>query len=222
MRIPDTCRTSVFLFGAFLVLSPINSSLRYGKYPATDLVTDSAVSARCRRTHASFRLVRLLHRCPAGLSDGRLHHRIAPRGIALDGGHAGLHVAGGRLAVEQLQGFAAHRMDPGAGDLPRGARRLHIPQDVALFDRGNARLGLRAGDALHAGRNLPERPYRHHYAAYHPARLADDAPRLAGRELPAAFYRIGRRRRGGHCAAVAARAVEQMALPAGIRKHSYR
>ena len=103
-----------------------------------------------------------------------------------------------------------------------GARRLHIPQDMALFDRRDARLGLRAGDALHAGRNLPEQPYRHHHAAHHPARLADDAPRLAGRKLPAALYRIGRRRGSGRCAAVGARTVETMARTAGACKHSYR
>ena len=215
---PD--RTDGIPFGAFLVLSRINA--HYGKHPATDPVTDPAAPARCRRTHAPFRLVRLLHRCAAGLSDGRLHNGIAPRGVALDGGHAGLHVAGGRPAIAQLQGFAARRMDPGAGNLPRSARRLHIPQDMALFDRRDARLGLRAGDALHAGRNLPEQPHRHHHAAHHPARLADDAPRLAGRKLPAALYRIGRRRGSGRCAAVGARTVETMARTAGGCRHIYR
>ena len=52
--------------------------------------------------------------------------------------------------------------------------------------------------------------------------VSDDAPRLAGRKLPAALYRIGRRRGSGRCAAVGARTVETMARTAGGCRHIYR
>ena len=53
-------------------------------------------------------------------------------------------------------------------------------------------------------------------------RLADDAPRLAGRKLPATLYRIGRRRRGGRCAVVGTRTVETMARTARKYEHTFR
>ena len=179
-------------------------------------------SARSRRTHAPFRFVHLLHRHPAGLPHGNLRDGAAARSVALAWSHAGLHVGRGRPAVAELPGLTACRMDPGPRNPARGAHRLHLPQDLALLDRGNARIGLRAGDALHAARCLQKRPHLHHHAADHPARLADDAPHLPGGKLPAALLRIGRGRRGRHRAGLAARTLERMEQAPRNDRHAAR